>query len=112
MQLKDFDETAEAGVRVPRRRYRRLVKKLNMQCLHFGKKRTSASDDKVTLERIIDVFEWADSNLVAFIRSLSFSDAIDLRRADPQGPAALALMLKPTAAIICYQHSRHRHKHV
>jgi hypothetical protein len=71
------------------------VDRLNSQCLHLGKRRPTTSDRKVTLDRIRQVFEWAESNMLTFIQSLGFKDEIDLSRADLERVKVPALMLKP-----------------
>lgn len=71
------------------------LEKLNAQCFHLGKRRTRVSRDKVTLERIRELFEWAESNVLAFIQSLNFKDAIDLSGADLESRVKMpALMVR------------------
>jgi hypothetical protein len=56
--------------------------RLHGHCFHFGKRRPKVRDEKVTLERISQLFKWADSNMQAFVESLAFKNSIDLGRVD------------------------------
>lgn len=94
MRLKDFK--GHSGTLCPDSSgISPTVDKLNSQCLHLGKRRTRESDKKVTLDRIRQVFDWAESNMLTFIQGLDFKNAIDLNRADLERVKVPALMLKP-----------------
>src|SRR6185312_17563903 len=70
----------------------------NAQCFHLGKQRTAVSSDKVTLQRVREVFEWVESNMIAFIESLDFRSQIRLETADlvKQERIAAEMIIKPT----------------
>jgi hypothetical protein len=58
---------------------------LNEQCFHMGKKRPSALDKKVNLQRIETVSQWIEANVENLIKSFDagFRSKMQLDRANP-----------------------------
>lgn len=56
--------------------------KLHRQVFHLGKARTKEPGAKVNLDRIGEVFKWADENMVCLIANLDFKDSSDLAKID------------------------------
>jgi hypothetical protein len=88
---------------------------LNTHCFHMGKTRTKVATDKVTLERIIKMYEWVESNMNGLAASFGegFKSKIDWVKADwapikqpiaytsgPTGPMGPIPILRVPASIL------------
>jgi hypothetical protein len=97
VRLRDFEGHYGTFIPTPSKKIEGTYQKLNAQCAHMGKQRTKVTRDKITLERLRTLFEWANSNMEALIQSLDLE--IDVERADPikQASANTSLVLTLTS---------------
>ena len=70
---------------------------LNAQVFHMGVKRFKEIDQKVNIERIQTMFDWAETNVLALVKSFDdeFRASIQLERANPDHQPS-TMVLGPT----------------